>query len=124
MVAVLGLGLQGCAARGSSRVSYTPLGVAQSVLPAGIPSVLGAVHKALAGLDMPVREVRSDEEAGRPVRSEIVALTSNRRIAVTMDRLAEDRTRVSVDVRKAVVTDRATATAVLTEIIRNVPGAP
>jgi hypothetical protein len=74
------------------------------------------VQAAHGALGMPVREVRSVEEGGRPARAEIVADARERRVTVTLDRVAEAATRVSVDVQKLPRKDTATATAILEEI--------
>jgi hypothetical protein len=111
------LALQACTtARPPAGITYTPLGVAQKTFPKDLPAVQRGVQTALGTLGMPVREVRSVEEGGRPARAEIVADARDRRITVTLERLTNAATRVDVDVQKFPLKDTATATAILQEI--------
>jgi len=111
------LGLQACARqRPASGITHTPLGVAQKTFPEELSAVQRGVQTTLGALGMPVREVRSLEEGGRLVRSEIVASARDRRVVVTIERLTDAATRVNVDVQQFLLKDKATATAVLAEI--------
>jgi hypothetical protein len=65
---------------------------------------------------MPVQEVRRLEEVGREVRAEVVASPPDRRVTVTVERVGEKQTRVSVEVKKFLGPDRATARAVVEQI--------
>ncbi len=116
--------LQGCASGSGDRVTYTTTGVAQRTFAKDFPTVAQAVQNALDGLGMPVREVRSLEERGQRVRAEMIATARDRRVTATVEWLTPTTTRVDVEVRKVLVQDRATATAILIATGEKLQAAP
>jgi hypothetical protein len=123
------LALQGCVvlavgamAGAAAGVTYTVMGIAEKTFPADRETVLAALNKALATLDIKTGEMRNIEEGGRIVRTDIQAFARDLTISITVERVSDRATRVSVDAsRKYVLKDRATATEILAQTTTNLP---
>ncbi len=123
------LAFQGCAvlavgavAGAAAGVTYTALGVAEKTFPQDRDTVLAALNKALATLDIKTGQINNIEEGGRVVRTDIQAFARDLTITITVERVSDRATRVSVDAtRKYVVKDKGTATEILAQTTSNLP---
>jgi hypothetical protein len=121
------LALPGCAlvavgavAGAAAGVTYTVLGTAEKTFPEGRESVLAAVQKALATLDIKTGQVNNVEEGGRIARTDIQAFARDLTISISVERVSERATRVSVDAsRRYVLKDKGTATEILAQTTRS-----
>lgn len=121
--------LQGCAllavgavAGAAAGVTYTVMGIAEKTFPEDREAVLAAVQKALVTLDIKTGQVRNIEEGGRIARTELQAFARDLTILITVERVSDRATRVTVDASKRyVLKDKGTATEILAQTTNNLP---
>lgn len=119
--------LQGCVvaavglvASAAAAVTYTVLGIAEKTLNEDYDSVTAALQKALTSLDVKTGDTRKIEESGKVVKTETEAYVSDLTIRISVERVSDKATKVSVDAsRKYLMKDKATATQILNQTADN-----
>jgi glutamate-1-semialdehyde aminotransferase len=117
--AVVAVGAVAAAAAG---VTYTVKGVAQKTFNEDYDTVVAALYKALATLDIKTGDTKKSEENGKVVTTEITAYARELTIQISIERVSEKATFVSVDASKNFfVKDAATAGEILNQTTNNLP---
>jgi hypothetical protein len=119
--------LQGCAvlvvgavAGAAAGVTYTVVGIAERTFDQDYDSVSAALQKALADLDIKTGTIRKVEDGGKVVKTDIEAFVRDLTIKISVERVSDTATKVSVDAfRNYVIRDKATATQILTQTSDN-----
>jgi len=120
---------QGCAvvavgavAGAAAGVTYTALGGAEKTYSEDYDTVLAALQKALVNLDIKTGDTKRTEENGKVVTTEIQAYVRDLTIQISIERISDKATRVSVDAsKKYVIKDSATAGEILNQTTNNLP---
>lgn len=117
--AVVAVGAVAAAAAG---VTYTVLGTAEKTYDEDYDTVVAALQKALANLDIKTGDTKTTEESGKVVTTEIQAFARDLTIQISIERITDKATRVVVDAsKKYVVKDAATAGEILIQTTNNLP---
>jgi glutamate-1-semialdehyde aminotransferase len=117
--AVVAVGAVAAAAAG---VTYTVKGVAQKTFNEDYDTVVAALYKGLATLDIKTGDTKKSEENGKVVTTEITAYARELTIQISIERVSERATYVSVDASKNFfVKDAATAGEILNQTTNNLP---
>lgn len=119
--------LQGCVlvavglvAGAAVGVTYTVLGIAEKTFTEDYDSVMTALQKAIVSLDIKTGDTRKIEESGKVVKTEIVAFVNDLTLRISVERVGDNATKVSVDAdRKYLMKDKATATQILNQVSDN-----
>jgi len=120
---------QGCAvvavgavAAVAAGVTYTVLGTAEKTYEEDYDTVVAALQKALAHLDIKTGDTKKTEENGKVVTTEIQAFARDLTIQISIQRISDKATRVVVDAsKKYVIKDAATAGEILNQTTNNLP---
>ena len=120
---------QGCAvaavgavAAAAAGVTYTVSGIAQKTFNEDYDTVVAALYKGLATLDIKTGDTTKTEENGKVVTTEITAYARELTIRIDIERVSEKATRVSVDASKNYfIKDAATAGEILNQTTNNLP---
>jgi len=117
--AVVAVGAVAAAAAG---VTYTVLGTAEKTYDEDYDTVVAALQKALARLDIKTGDTKNTEEGGKVVTTEIQAFARDLTIQISIERITDKATRVVVDAsKKYVIKDAATAGEILIQTTNNLP---
>jgi hypothetical protein len=117
--AVVAVGALAAAAAG---VTYTVLGTAEKTYDEDYDTVVAALQKALANLDIKTGDTKKTEENGKVVTTEIQAFARDLTIQISIERISDKATRVVVDAsKKYVIKDAATAGEILIQTTNNLP---
>jgi hypothetical protein len=117
--AVVAVGALAAAAVG---VTYTVLGTAEKTYDEDYDTVVAALQKALANLDIKTGDTKKTEENGKVVTTEIQAFARDLTIQISIERISDKATRVVVDAsKKYVIKDTATAGEILNQTTNNLP---
>ena len=120
--AVVAVGAVAAAAAG---VTYTVMGIAEKTYNEEYDAVLSALQKGLASLDIKTGDTKRTEENGKVVQTQITAYARELTIQITVERVSDKATRVSVDASKNFfVKDAATGGEILNQTTNNLPKKP
>lgn len=119
--------LQGCVAvavglvaGAAAGVTYTLLGVAEKTFDADYDSVMAALQKTLTNLDVKTGDTRRMEEGGKVVKTEIEGYTSDLTLHISVERVSDTATKVSVDAsRNYLMKEKDFATQILNQTTDN-----
>ena len=110
----------GAVAGAAAGVTYTVLGVAEKTYGEEYDKVAAALRQALASLDIKIGDTQKVEENNKVVTTEIEAFTRDLTIRITIERITDTATHVTVNAsRKTFLKDRATATEILIQTTNN-----